>query len=46
MFNKNGNYNLNYIDLNFPAPEGEISNSKNDTSIINDIMDRIRSINF
>ena len=42
MFNKKGNYNLNDIDLNnfnYPELEIEISNSKNDTAIINDMME-------
>ena len=42
MFNKNGSYNLNDIDLNnlnSPAPEVAITSSKNDTAIINDMME-------
>jgi len=39
MFNKNGSYNLNDIDLNCPATEVAITSSKNDTAIINDMME-------
>ena len=42
MFNKNGNYNLNDIDLNnlnSPNPDASKFNSKNDTAIINDMME-------
>ena len=42
MLNRNGNYNLNDIDLNnlnSQSPEVAISNSKNDTAIINDMME-------
>ena len=42
MFNKNGNYNLNDIDLNnlnSPKPDASKFNSKNDTAIINDMME-------
>ena len=44
MFNKNGNYNLNDIDLNNLNNENDSSNqtkvtSKNDSAIINDMME-------
>ena len=44
MFNKNGNYNLNDIDLNNLNNESDSSNqmkvtSKNDSAIINDMME-------
>ena len=55
MFNKNGNYNLNDVDLNnlnFINKENNNNdstpnnNSKNDTAIINDMMDLNDQFNF
>ena len=49
MFNKNGNYNLNDIDLNnlntFEDDEQKLT-SKNDTAIINDMMELDEQFNF
>ena len=51
MFNKNGNINLNDIDLNninidYNAPIASKNNSKDDTSIINEMMEQDQQFNL